>query len=187
MNKKNFEKELGPDSKNIYVVSIRIAVGLIAIFWGSWGMNSGAVTHSIASIIVGFFICVLGLLALLSGLAGVSRRHKKSLLRTDTRSLFTSIVIGTVTGYVGGPVFVLTPWAVMGLIIGWFSAGKKAALVNGALYGFALGFAFMVAGYTGTAPIVTKLLPFAVLGLFGALYGTLWSIVGKLLHERFIK
>jgi len=54
----------------------------------------------------------------------------------------------------------------------------------GMLYGFALCFSFMIAGYTGTASHLSRLPFFALVGVFGALCGLGLTLVGHLLRSK---
>ena len=109
-------------------------------------------------------------------------------LSLGLRSILVVLAVGAAVGSFGGPVFVLIPWALIGLAIGFLCISAKVAAINGALYGFALAYAFMIAGYQGAAPLATRLLPFAVLGLVGAVCGALLTLVGfggrKLARKR---
>lgn len=71
----------------------------------------------------------------------------------------------------------LIPWGAAGLGLG-YGFGKPGAWLAGALYGFALSFVFMLAGYTGAAPLTTRIPFFALLGLFGAACGLILALIG---------
>ena len=98
-----------------------------------------------------------------------------------------AIALGFVLG-ITGPYYLflgaysLIPWGLAGVILGYFCGRKRDAAVNGALYGFVLSFAFMIAGYTGTAPLSGRLPFFAILGVFGATCGLLAAVVGSVLR-----
>ncbi len=96
------------------------------------------------------------------------------------------IIVATIVGVIlgaTGPRYVflgaysLVPWGLVVLMIG-FWCGKRQSLYAGALYGFFLCFSFMIAGYTGTAPLVTRLPFFVLIGLFGAVCGIAVSVAG---------
>lgn len=97
-----------------------------------------------------------------------------------------SIIVGSLLGILGsrywlvGSGLSLVPWAIVGLALGSWS-DRRTAMINGAAYGFALSFVFLIAGYTGTASLVSRLPFFALLGLFGALCGLVLGILGFLL------
>ncbi len=78
-----------------------------------------------------------------------------------------------------GSALSLIPWGLAGLFLGYLSKDRKAAILNGALYGFSLSYTFMIAGYTGHQPLVTRLVPFMIFGLFGAVCGLLLSLIGR--------
>lgn len=105
-------------------------------------------------------------------------------LTKDTAILIASIVAGLVLGILGGPAIILLPWALVSAAIGIFSTSKKTAAINGSVFGFIAAFAFMISGYNGQAPVVTRLFPFALLGLVGAVYAVLFSFVGHVIYRR---
>lgn len=77
-----------------------------------------------------------------------------------------------------GSALSLIPWAAAGIALGWWCGRRKWAR-TGAVYGFALSFTFMIAGYSGRASLASKLPAFALLGAFGALCGIGLSYVGS--------
>lgn len=90
-----------------------------------------------------------------------------------------SIVAGIVFGVLGGPVYILIPWAIASLIIGYVSKTRKDALVNGFLFGFFASFFFMWHGYNGAAPVIIRFPFFAGLGGFGGVCGLILSLIGN--------
>src|SRR2546426_11484062 len=68
----------------------------------------------------------------------------------------------------------LVPWGLAALALG-YRAGKGEGAIAGALYGFVLCFVFTLASYGGAAPAITRIPFFTVLGLGGALCGSLES------------
>lgn len=95
-----------------------------------------------------------------------------------------SIIAGLILGLIGGPALILLPWAVVGLAIGVTSADGKSAILNGSVFGFIAAFTFMIVGYEGQASLTTRLLPFVLLGLVGAMYGLIFSIIGRSVYRR---
>lgn len=77
----------------------------------------------------------------------------------------------------------LLPWGAAGIALG-FWIGRPGALLAGGLFGFALSFTFMLAGYSGSAPAITRVPFFGLLGVFGALCGLLLSAVGARIKRR---
>ncbi len=71
----------------------------------------------------------------------------------------------------------LIPWGAAALALGYW-IGKRGAMLAGAIYGFTMSFAFMLAGYTGAAPLATRIPFFALLGLFGAVCGLILAGLG---------
>jgi ABC-type Fe3+-siderophore transport system permease subunit len=97
-------------------------------------------------------------------------------------------VIGALLGIAGAYVqsvgsWTLLPWALGGIAIGYVSP-KRGAMFTGAAYGFALAFAFMIAAYTGAAPVRTRLPAFALLGLVGAVCGAVLSLAASSMRAR---
>lgn len=97
--------------------------------------------------------------------------------------LITSIVIGIILGLIGGPVWILVPWGVAAIIIGYFSRKGKAAIINGAVFAFLTSFIFLVKGYTGVMHVYTKFPGFFALSLFGALLGLIASFGGYIIYK----
>ena len=104
------------------------------------------------------------------------------------RATIISICLGAVLGIVGaryllvGSALSLVPWSVAGMCIGYFT-DRRGAMINGAVYGFVLSFAFMCAGYKGTQPIMLRVPFFLVLGLIGAVCGFALGNLGFLLKS----
>jgi hypothetical protein len=103
------------------------------------------------------------------------------------RKLIVSIVAGSLLGFVGSRVlFVgswlsLVPWGIVGLAIGLWSK-KREAMLDGCCYGFALAFVFMIAGYAGSAALVSRLPFFAILGIFGGICGLILGLSGSIIQ-----
>lgn len=92
------------------------------------------------------------------------------------------IALGLVLGWAGSHAlflgfWTLIPWGTGALGLGYW-LGKRSALLAGALYGFALSVVFLLAGYTGAAPVATRVPFFALLGLFGAACGLVLALLG---------
>ena len=109
-------------------------------------------------------------------------------MKTPIIKTAASIIIGVLLGIIGARyVFVgswlsLIPWGIAGLAIG-FWGDRRAGMINGAVFGFVLAFVFMIAGYGGTASLLSRLPFFAILGLFGAFCGFVLGILGFLLKK----
>jgi hypothetical protein len=101
--------------------------------------------------------------------------------------LIASVLAGILLGYVGSRIlFVgswlsLIPWGIAGLAIGYWSQ-KREAIINGSCYGFALAFVFMIAGYEGSASLISRLPFFAMLGIFGGICGLILGLLGSSIH-----
>jgi hypothetical protein len=101
----------------------------------------------------------------------------------------TAVVVGIVVGFASpqyvllGP-YSLIPWGLMALALGLW-CNKRESLVAGALYGFCLSLSFLIAGYTGSTSLVSRLPFFIVLAAFGAICGIALSVTGYFLKVRF--
>src|SRR5437870_12875275 len=71
----------------------------------------------------------------------------------------------------------LVPWGLAAVALG-YRANRATAVIAGALYGFVLCFVFTLASYGGAAPAITRIPFFTVLGLVGALCGSLLATLG---------
>ncbi len=97
--------------------------------------------------------------------------------------IIISILAGVILGFLSARyIFVgswlsLIPWAIVGLVVCYWS-GKQQAIINGAIYGFAIAFTFMLAGYSGSASLISRVPFFAILGLIGALCGAALGFIG---------
>ena len=69
-------------------------------------------------------------------------------------------------------------WGMFGMGIGAWSHSKTEAIKNAGVYGFTLSFVFMLFGYQGSAPILSRMPFFAILGLVGAVCGIISGLVG---------
>jgi hypothetical protein len=112
---------------------------------------------------------------------------KRSLIRYILFGL-----IGAIFGFVNSHyLFVssalsLIPWAIVALIIGFTSLNIKESLSISGVYGFILAYSFMLFNYEGHVSLFTKLLAFFVLGLVGAIYGIVFSVLGYLFKSKIL-
>jgi hypothetical protein len=103
--------------------------------------------------------------------------------------VMVSILAGGILGLIGarylfiGSWLSLIPWGIVGLLIGYWSK-KREWLVNGSCYGFAITFVFMMTGYAGSAPLISRVPFFAALGLFGGLCGLVLGVMGFEFKQR---
>ncbi len=99
-----------------------------------------------------------------------------------------AILLGALFG-LGGPHYLflgwfsLVPWGIGGVALGYWSQ-RGGRLLLGMFYGFGLCFCFMIAGYTGSASLVSRLPFFALVGVFGALCGLGLTVVGHYLRSK---
>lgn len=93
-------------------------------------------------------------------------------------SIIMMAIFGGVIGFFGGPVFVLIPWAFFGLCIGVISSSRPVAVLCGAIYGFFASYSFLISGYDGASSVFTKLIPFAIMAVFGAICASVLAIIG---------
>jgi hypothetical protein len=104
--------------------------------------------------------------------------------------VLAAALVGALLGFLGARVLwvgsglSLVPWAVVGAAIGAWGRSKRQAAVRGAAYGFALAYVFMLAGYDGEAAIHTRLAPFLLFALFGALCGAMLAAGGAAVAGR---
>ncbi len=100
-----------------------------------------------------------------------------------------AVIVGAVLGFLGsrvvfvGSALSLIPWTVVGLVLGLW-CGVRQSLWVGAAFGFSLAFFFMATGYTGSAPLLTRVPFFALIGLAGAVCGTAVVLLGSLVAAR---
>lgn len=101
-----------------------------------------------------------------------------------------AVLAGAALGVIGarylfvGSWLSLIPWGIAGLALGLWCTTLRQAISVGAAFGFAVAFVFMIAGYAGAAPVVTRLLPFAALGAVGAVCGLALGAIGYLVRAR---
>jgi len=105
----------------------------------------------------------------LRGFQPVRWRHFSIELLATENEVMVKIIIAAILGVMlgaTGPYYAsigwysIIPWGLVGLAIG-FWCSKRQSLYAGALYGFCLNFSFMIAGYTGTASLLSRL-PFFI-------------------------
>jgi len=95
-------------------------------------------------------------------------------------------ILGVLVGisgqyYLSLGVYSLIPWGLIGLAIGAWCT-QRQGLSAGALYGFCLCFAFMVAGYSGSASLLSRIPFFLLIAAFGAVCGVALAAVGHFLR-----
>jgi len=115
--------------------------------------------------------------------------HRNRKLEATVR-LIAFATLGVFLGFVGARViFVgswlsLIPWALACMLNGLTANTWRATLLSGAVFGFALVFAFLLFGYQGKAPIAREFLPFGILSIIGGACGVAGSTVGHLIRTH---
>lgn len=115
---------------------------------------------------------------------------------TDRSSVAVRLLIGGIVGLLLGgvcgflktnAVLTLAPWAVAGLLIGYFAGAVRPAIAPGAAFGFVASLVYLLFGYNGSRPVYS-ILPFFVLAsLFGAVCGASLSVGGAFARDRLSK
>jgi hypothetical protein len=106
------------------------------------------------------------------------------------RKLIVVGLVGIAFGIIGsryllvGSFLSLIPWGIAGLIFGFWCRSYREAFTVGGVYGFLLAFTFMLAGYQGSAPVLTRLPFFALLGIVGAICGIGLGLAGSFFHRK---
>jgi hypothetical protein len=105
------------------------------------------------------------------------------------KKVMVSVIVGALFGVIGarylfvGSWLSLIPWGIAGLLIGNWSQ-KHEWPVNGICFGFAVCFMFMIAGYSGSAALISRLPFFALIGLFGGICGLILGWLGFVIKEK---
>ncbi len=113
------------------------------------------------------------------------------MLLSMIKKLASAVVVGIALGIIAaryvfvGSYLSLIPWGIIGLLIGLWCRSYPEALWSGAVYGFLLAFSFMLAGYQGAAPMLTRLPFFSILGLVGAICGIGLAVIGSFIRRKF--
>jgi hypothetical protein len=103
----------------------------------------------------------------------------------SVRAFIVGVVIGAAgPQYVFLGAYSLIPWGLVAVVLGFWGT-RREALKGGAIYGFSLCFAFLVTDYHGTPSLVSRFPFFAILALFGAVFGLALSGLGYYLKLRF--
>jgi len=110
-----------------------------------------------------------------------------AMAKRDMLLLIIALVAGIALGKVGGPAWILLVWGCISAGLGWFSPRSRSAIINSAVFGFAASYTFMIAGYNGHDPLTSKLLPFLVFGILGALCGAVFGVSAQLVHKRILR
>ena len=106
------------------------------------------------------------------------------------KKVIVAVAVGIVFGILSsryvlvGSALSLVPWGIAGVLLGLWCPLFQEAVPIGALYGFLVAFTFMAAGYQGSAPILTRLPFFAILGIVGAICGIVLGVIGSFVRRK---
>lgn len=102
-----------------------------------------------------------------------------------------SVISGIFLGFLASKIhiqgFTLIPWGLAAIILGYYSNNRKEATINGASYGFLLGFVFMIAAYNGSDPLINKIPFFILMGIFSAICAMVLTIIGYFVKSKIKK
>ncbi len=105
------------------------------------------------------------------------------------KKTIAAFVAGVILGIIGarylfvGSWLILIPWGIAGVLLG-FGGTKNESIVSGVTYGFVVALAFLVAGYTGHFPLLSRLPFFVVMAAFGGICGALLGMSGFFLNRK---
>ena len=103
---------------------------------------------------------------------------------------FIAAVAGVISGWLGSNVLAFLTWGnalvwlVVTVLLGLRPGTRKSKALRLGTYGFVTGFSFMCFGYAGVQPLTTRLIPFAIIGLFCAAGAVAVGFVTHLLVAR---
>ncbi len=109
----------------------------------------------------------------------------------NTYSALKAALLGIACGFVSTHIISigwlnLGFWAIAGVALGLFSAQKKVAIWNGAVFGFTLSMSFLLSGFGGTSDKFGGFLLFSFLLSFVGILGGLITVFGGYwLRNRF--
>jgi hypothetical protein len=99
-------------------------------------------------------------------------------------------ILGGISGWLGIHTLAFLTWgnALVWLFVtvalGQRPGTRSSKAVRLGIYGFVTGFSFMCFGYAGDRPLVTRLIPFAAIGLFCAAAATVAGFVTHLIVAK---
>ena len=107
---------------------------------------------------------------------------------TEMRMVLLAAATGIVLGFLGSKLLFLgwltvIPWGLAALLVGYLALNRRQALFAGVVFGFFLGFVFMIGGYSGSDPLLSKLLPFALIGVVTAAVGAIAAVIGSFARQ----
>jgi len=114
-------------------------------------------------------------------------RHRRP-VRPSTHLVIAAAALGVLLGWAGArPLSILA----VGNVVVWGLAAAALGLVGGTapatalrlgVFGFTLGFAFMCFDYTGDSPLTTRVVPFAIIGVFCAVCAIAMGLAARILR-----
>jgi hypothetical protein len=108
----------------------------------------------------------------------------------QTGRWFVAAVSGVISGWLGTHVLAFITWGnalvwlVVTVLLGLRPGSRSSKALRLGTYGFVTGFSFMCFGYAGDEPLATRLIPFAIIGLFCAAGAVAAGLVTHLLVAR---
>ena len=99
-------------------------------------------------------------------------------------------LLGVILGWLGARVvFVnsalsLVPWGLAALAFGAAIRGRVLSLAAAAVFGFFVSLGFLLFGYEGTYSTLSRIVPFSILGLFGAFCAGCLALAAHLVVYR---
>ena len=95
-------------------------------------------------------------------------------MRRQAGLWLVAVASGVLSGWLGAHVLAFLSWGitlvwlVVTVLLGLRPGTRGSKALRLGTYGFTTGFSFMCLGYTGDGPLVERVVPFAIIGLFCA-------------------
>jgi len=96
--------------------------------------------------------------------------------------IVAAIVLGVLSTLWVHGWYTTIPWIIATLIVGWLSHSRRAAMINGAIFGYVIFLSYIFAGYAGktdTKSIMLFILFNLGFSLVGGVAGTLGGFIGN--------
>jgi hypothetical protein len=111
-------------------------------------------------------------------------------LRRQTGYWLGAAVAGVMSGWLGTDVLgflswgIALVWLVVTVSLGQLPGSKNSKALRLATYGFVTGFVFMCFGNVGEGPAAGRVVPFAIVGLLGAVSAVATGLVTHVVLAR---